>query len=156
MIKTKFFYLFLSIAFYIFALLMIGLTPLYVINRHFWIFGEPFFSIICSIISYVFLIKIIEIKNMFIKFLVLFIMTYLALVLGANPIHDYILERLLLFFEEKGMANSKESLKLWDLWSNDLSRNLMYFFGLLYSLFSTGLTFLSMYIINKIKQKKKG
>lgn len=150
----KVFYLFLSVLFYSFAILVIGLTPLYVINRHFWIFGEPFFSIICSIISYVFLMKIFEIKNVIIKFLVLFIMTYLALVLGANPIHDYVLKKLFLMFEKNGMTNSEQYENLWSMWSNDLSRNLMYFFGLFYSLFSTGLTFLFMYIINKIKQKK--
>lgn len=150
----KVFYLFLSVLFYSFAILVIGLTPLYVINRHFWIFGEPIFSIICSIISYVFLMKVLKLKHQFVKYLILFIMIYIALIVGSNQIHDYVLKKLFLMFEKNGMTNSEQYENLWSMWSNDLSRNLMYFFGLFYSLFSTGLTFLFMYIINILKQKK--
>ena len=154
----KVFYLFLSILFYSFAILVIGLTPLCVLYNCILLFGDPIynycFSIVLSIISFFFLMKVFTLKHQFVKYLILFIMIYIALIVGSNQIHDYVLKKLFLMFEKNGMTNSEQYENLWSMWSNDLSRNLMYFFGLFYSLFSTSLTFLFMYIINKIKQKK--
>ena len=64
-------------------------------------------------------------------------MIYFALIIGNNNVFDYVLKRILNFYENHNLTESDKYEKMWSLWTNDLSRNLMYFFGILYSFFGT-------------------
>ena len=154
--KNRFIFLPFSILFYVLSVLSIGLIPLIIINKNLSIFinlNNFIISIVFSVISFIFLMKFHKIKPTLFRFLLLFAMTYLALVIGTNLIHDFVLKRLLDMYENKGLGNTEECNKLWDLWTNDLSRNLMPFLGPVYSLISTLITFLIMFVKDIIKRR---
>ena len=64
-------------------------------------------------------------------------MTYFALIIGNNNVFDCALKKLFNYYEKRNMIESDQYEKLWTIWTNDLSRNLMYFFGFFYSFFAT-------------------
>lgn len=79
-------------------------------------------------------------------------MTYIALVLGNNNVFDFVVKKLIKYYENNNMTESYQYEQLWIIWANDLSRNLMYLFAVFYSLLTT----LIYFIISKIFRKKKG
>jgi hypothetical protein len=76
-------------------------------------------------------------------------MIYFALIIGNNNVFDYVLKMIINFYENHNLTESDKYEKMWSLWTNDLSRNLMYFFGILYSFFGT-LVYILVVRIKKI------
>lgn len=146
----------LSIIFYAIAILIIGFRPMLVVNKSFFYFDSSCYyclSIIFSIISFNILMKFNNINNKFVKFLLLFFMIYFALVFGANNVFDFILNRLIAYYENNEKIYTPEYEQLWQILINDLSRNFLYIFGLFYSAFATWLNFLILKVLKRIKQK---
>lgn len=78
-------------------------------------------------------------------------MTYIALVFGNNNLFDFIVKKLFQYYEYNNLTESYQYEKLWNIWANDLSRNLMYVYAFFYSLLTT----LFFFIFVKILRKKK-
>ncbi len=148
----------LSFIMYVFSILVIGLIPIGIINRIFVLFNDSLFNYILSsffsVLSFTLLIKVKEINKIFIKFLILFLMIYFSLVFGANTVFDFVLKKIIVYYEMNNLINTQEYETLWKVWSNDLSRNFLFFFVFLYSLIVTLFYLIFLGFINKKRTKK--
>lgn len=155
MTKKNVIYFSLSFIIYVFSILIIGLIPIRIINRNFILFNDSLFNYILSsffsVLSFTLLIKGKEINKKFLGFSILFLMIYFSLVFGANPVFDFILKKMIAYYEMNGLINTQEYEELWKVWSNDLSRKLLFFFGFFYSLL---VTFFYFFILGFIKNGK--
>lgn len=153
MVNKKYFYLFFSIFSYCVALLMYVLAPVLILNESNIELSElNIFCCIFTMLSCFFLTHRFQGKKG-IKFIyiILFFMTYIALVFGNNNLFDFIVKKLFQYYEYNNLTESYQYEKLWNIWANDLSRNLMYVYAFFYSLLTT----LFFFIFVKILRKKK-
>lgn len=140
----KIFLLVLSIASYIMALLMYVINLMLILyNYDFDLFEPNILCIIFTMTAFFFFEKIFFPKRIRFSYIILFFITYIALVIGNNNVFDFTLIKLLKYCE---YLNIIESEQLWDIWSNDLSRNLMYFYAIFYSI----VTSIFYYVLKKI------
>ena len=141
-IDSSYMSLVLSVTFYLAAILVAGVIPV----RYSFSNCLPFemylyvvvFPIVFSIVAFSFGLKFKNIESRKIKFLLLSFMIYFALVFGANNVFDFVLSKTIEYYELK----EKDSEQLWALWTNDLSRNLLYVFAVPISLFMSCIYFL--------------
>lgn len=156
MTKSKNTCLFWSIFFFIFSITIIGIIPFRVINPKFVLFGDSLynyiFSIIMTFISFYLFMKFKVINNILIRYLFLFLMVYFVLVFSSNCVFDFTLTKLLNYFETNSLTKTKEYAQLWDIWSNDLSRNAMYFLGIFYSILAVTIYLSTMLLKAKFKK----
>ncbi|MBR2461778.1 MAG: hypothetical protein IKB33_01460 [Spirochaetaceae bacterium] len=82
-------------------------------------------------------------------------MTYIALVFGNNNLFDFIVKKLFQYYEYNNLTESYQYEKLWNIWANDLSRNLMYVYAFFYSLLTTLIFFIFVKILRKKKKNQK-
>lgn len=153
--KIKMYTLVLSFFLYMSAIILYALEPLKLLfNKDYIIFDANTLCIILTMFSFFCLIKSIQIKKTYLLYTILFIMIYFALIIGNNNVFDYVLKKLIKYYEEQNLINSEQYEKLWDIWSNDLSRNLMYFFAIFYSFFATFIYFLLRILKNVFTRRK--
>jgi len=88
-------------------------------------------------------------------YIILFFMTYIALVFGNNNLFDFIVKKLFQYYEYNNLTESYQYEKLWNIWANDLSRNLMYVYAFFYSLLTTLIFFIFVKILRKKKKNQK-
>ena len=102
----------LSFIMYVFSILVIGLIPIGIINRSFVLFNDSLFNYILSsffsVLSFTLLIKVKEINKIFLKFLILFLMIYFSLVFGANTVFDFVLKKIIVYYEMNNLINTQE------------------------------------------------
>jgi hypothetical protein len=108
-------------------------------------------SLFLTIMSFNFMMKFKDIKIEWLKYILLFLMAYFALVFRANFVFDFVVEKLMIYYEA---INEEKYEELWNIYVNDTSRNFLYIFGLFYSAFATWLNFLILKVLKRIKQKK--
>lgn len=138
MVKRQKFLFFVSILSYMFAILLHGLEPvLFLFERNYIYFNSNILCVLFTMISFYLITNSFQIKRKRFSYTLLLIMIYFALIIGNNNVFDYVLKRILNFYENHNLTESDKYEKMWSLWTNDLSRNLMYFFGILYSFFGT-------------------
>lgn len=151
---SKVFYFFVIIFFYCSSILACASKPIEILIDHQISYMDTnMLCCILSMISFFFISKCIKIKKKIFSHIVLFFMMYFALVLGNNKVFDFLITKIIKYYEIKNLIDSYQYEQLWDIWSNDLSRNLMYFYGLFYSLFASFFYFWITKIFYKFLKK---
>ena len=79
-------------------------------------------------------------------------MIYIALVVENNSIFDFVLKKIIGYYERLNMIESYQYEQLWKVWANDLSRNLMHFYAILFSFVASFLYFSLSKLLEKIKK----
>ena len=79
-------------------------------------------------------------------------MIYIALVVENNSIFDSVLKKIIGYYERLNMIESYQYEQLWKAWANDLSRNLMHFYAILFSFVASFLYFSLSKLLEKIKK----
>ena len=156
MIKNNVLSLIVAIILYLLAILLYALEPVKFLYDYDCIIFDPnILCIIVTMISFSFIVKGLQIKKIRFLYIVLFLMTYLALIIGNNNVFDFVLKRMISHYVERTNIFSENYEKLWNIWSNDLSRNLMYIFAIPYSLLATFVFFILRRLKEKQRQKKR-
>lgn len=153
MTKSKICYLVSGILFFIISILIIGLLPLRIRHPNVALFGDSIYnyslSFILTNISFYMFMKVKEIHKVIIRYLLLFLMVYFVLVFSSNCVFDFTLRKIIGWYEKNSLTNTTEYAQLWVIWSNDLSRNAMYFWGILYSILAVTIYFGTMLLKSK-------
>ncbi len=121
MVNKKYFYLFFSIFSYCVALLMYVLAPVLILNESNIELSElNIFCCIFTMLSCFFLTHRFQGKKG-IKFIyiILFFMTYIALVFGNNNLFDFIVKKLFQYYEYNNLTESYQYEKLWNIWAKE-------------------------------------
>ena len=105
-------------------------------------------SLLLTIISFNLMMKFKEIKLEWVKYILLFLMAYFALVFGANFVFDFVAKKLMIYYKTVNRIKYEE---LWQIYVNDTRRNFLYFFGLFYSAIATLVNFLVIKILKRNK-----
>ncbi len=130
-----------SFALYTLAILINGVIPIRLTSENFSDFEYILYAIIVpivlSLIAFSILKDIIFISKKRRQVITLFCMIYFALILGTNNVYDFVLLKLIYYYENHNLTETVQYEQLWNHWSNDLSRNLMYFGAIFYSLFAS-------------------
>lgn len=142
--NQKWIYLLVSIILYIASILLFSLITIGIKGA-----DNVIISLLLAIISFHFMTKFKEIKIEWVKYILLFLMAYFALVFGANFVFDFVAEKLMIYYEA---IDGEKFEKLWNIYVNDTRRNFLYIFGLFYSAVATCSHFLVLKILKKIKQ----
>lgn len=142
--KQKWIYLLFSIILYIASILLFSLITIGIKGA-----DNVIISLLLAIISFHFMTKFKEIKIEWVKYILLFLMAYFALVFGANFVFDFVAEKMMIHYEA---IDGEKFEKLWNIYVNDTRRNFLYIFGLFYSAVATCSYFLVLKILKKIKQ----
>ena len=141
--NQKWIYLLLSIIVYIANIFLFSLIA-FGIKRA----DNVIISLFLTIVSFNLMMKFKEIKLEWLKYFLLFLMSYFALVFGANFVFDLVIEKRMIHYETINNAKYEE---LWQIYVNDTRRNFLYIFGLFYSAIATFMYFLVIKILKKNK-----
>lgn len=156
MLNKKIVFIF-SIFSYCVALLMYVFAPILILNESNIELSE--LNIFCCIFTMLSCFLLIDRfqgkKGMKFTYIILFFMTYIALVLGNNKVFDFVVKKLFQYYENNNLTESSQYELLWTIWANDLSRNLMYVYAFFYSLLTTLIFFIFVKILRKKKKNQK-
>lgn len=151
--------IFFAIIFYLVAILIISVDAIRCLYPNYGNFESLLYSIIIpilfSIISYSFLDKKIKIKNKLIRFFLLFIMIYFALIFGNNFVYKFILRKMIDFCEIEIIKYTEEYNILLDVLINDTYNMFLYILGLFYSFISCLCYFIFIKIKNNFWRKSE-
>lgn len=151
--------IFFAIIFYLVAILTISVDAIRCLYPSYCFFESLLYSIIIpilfSIISYSFLDKKIKIKSRLIRFFLLFIMIYLALIFGNNFVYKFILRKMIDFYEIEISKYAEEYNILLNVLINDTYNMFLYFLGLIYGFISSLCYFIFIKIKNNFWGRKE-
>lgn len=151
--------IFFVIIFYLVAILIVSVDAIRCLYPNYGNFESLLYTIIIpilfSIISYSILDKKIKIRNKLIRFVLLFIMIYFALIFGNNFVFKFILRKMIDFCESEIKKYREEYNILLAVLVNDTYNMFLYILGLFYSFISCLCYFIFIKIKNNFLKKNK-
>ena len=157
MVNKKIFLLIFSIFSYCVALSIYLFAPALILYESY--FDVDIFCCIFTMLSHFLLFhRFQDKKGMKFTYIILFFMTYIALVWGNQNVFDFGIKKLFQYYENNNLTESYHYEELWRIWASDLSRTFMFVWGFFYSLLTTLIYFIFVKILRifvKILRKKK-
>lgn len=157
MVNKKIFLLIFSIFSYCVAFSIYLFDPV-LIENELYIDLNKFCCIFTMLSHFLLFHRFQDKKGMKFTYIILFFMTYIALVLGNHPVYDFAMRRVLQYYRNNNLTESYQYELLHNEWIWDTDRTFIVVLGFFYSLLTTLIYFIFVKILRifvKILRKKK-